>query len=137
MINISVYIPFFLQVLRFGIVGLTAAGIQLGTVILLVQWGRLEPLTANIFGFAFAFQMSYWGHRLWTFNQADVPHRIALPKLLFIQSLNLTAHETLFYVFLTMKLPYPIALIIVLTIMPIFTFITSKVWVFRSYSSER
>lgn len=122
---------FFLQVCRFGIVGLTAAAIQFCVVIFLVEKFSLEPLLANIFGFILAFQMSYWGHRLWTFNDTITLHREALPKLLFVQILNFSANESLFYIFLTLHLPYPIALLCVLTILPIFTFVSSKFWVFR------
>ncbi|RDI40983.1 GtrA family protein [Aquicella lusitana] len=127
----TIFLPLFLQIFRFGIVGLTAAAIHISIVILLVQYEGLEPLAANIFGFAIAFQMSYWGNRLWTFSDAAVLHRVALPKLLLVQIVNFLANESLFYVFLTLHLPYPIALFLVLTILPVFTFISSKLWVFR------
>ncbi|MBV9575590.1 MAG: GtrA family protein [Gammaproteobacteria bacterium] len=122
--------PFILQVLRFAIVGLMAAAVHFGTVVSLVQVEMLQPLIANIFGFVLAFQVSYWGHRLWTFYDTSALHRTALPKLFFVQILNLAANETLFYIFLLLHLPYTIALLIVLMILPLFTFAASKWWVF-------
>lgn len=125
------YYPLITQLFRFGIVGLTAAAINFSTVIYLVQIWQLTPLVANVFGFLVAFQMSYWGHRLWTFNGTTALHRVALPKLIFISALNFGINESLFYILLSMNLPYPIALLIVQTVLPVFTFLSNKLWVFR------
>lgn len=129
--RVEAYFPLFFQICRFGIVGVIAACVHLGLVIAIVQIFAIAPLIANVFAFSISFQCSYWGHRRWTFRGTETSHAIALPKLLFIQILNFAANETLFYIFLSLNLPYPIALIIVLTILPIFTFISSKLWVFR------
>lgn len=120
------------QVCRFGLVGVAAAVIHLSVVVLLVQSTDMAPLIANIFGFAIGFQMSYWGHRLWTFKATTSLHRVAFPKLLLIQILNFAANETLFYLFLLLNLPYAVALFIVLAILPLFTFVASKLWVFNA-----
>ena len=124
-------VPLFSQLVRFGVVGLLAALIHFSTVILLVQTYHFVPLTANILGFLIAFQFSYWGHRKWTFNDTESMHRVAVSKFLCVQMLNFAMNELLFYVFLSFNLPYPVALIIVLTVLPIFTFAASKLWVFR------
>lgn len=123
--------PLLHQLFRFGVIGLTAAFIQIGVVVALVQGFAMAPLSANVVGFLIAFQMSYWGHRLWTFKASYILHAIAIPKLLLVQLINFAANETLFYLFLSLHLPYPIALAIVLTILPIFTYFSSKLWVFR------
>lgn len=124
-------LPLFLQIMRFGIVGVIAAAIHFSTVVMLVQGWDMAPLVANIIGFMVAFQMSYWGHRLWTFNDTESLHRVAVSRLLVVQVLNFAANEILFYIFLSLNLPYQLALIIVLTVLPVFTFISSKMWVFR------
>ncbi|VVC75705.1 hypothetical protein AQUSIP_09950 [Aquicella siphonis] len=130
-LTVNAYLPLLMQLFRFGIVGLSAAAIHFGTVVLMVQGYTVPPLVANIFGFAVSFQMSYWGHRLWTFQESSALHRIAFPRLLFVQIVNFAANEALFFLFLAMKLPYMVALVIVLTVLPVFTFISSKLWVFR------
>lgn len=122
--------PIAWQIARFGVVGLTAAAIHFFTVVSVVQLSGLNPLIANVIGFLVAFQMSYWGHRKWTFQASAMLHRVAVPKLLIVQLANFAANETLFYIFLTLHIPYTIALLIVLTILPIFTFLCSKFWVF-------
>lgn len=118
------------QFCRFLAIGGTAAAVHLCTVILLVQTLAITPLQANIVGFLFGFQVSYWGHRAYTFNGTVVLHRVALPKLLSLQIFNFVVNEYLFYLFLSLQLPYPIALVIVLGIMAVFTFVVSKRFVF-------
>lgn len=118
------------QLFRFGLVGLTAAIIHFIIVVFIVQTWFVAPLIANIFAFGISFQISYWGHRKWTFS-SNTPHREAFPKLVLVQILNFSANESLFYIFLMLHLPYPFALAIVLTILPFFTFVSSKLWVFR------
>lgn len=123
--------PLLYQLFRFGVVGTTAALIHFTVVVILVHGLFIAPLAANVFGYAVAFQMSYWGHRLWTFNGTVSTHREALPKLVIVQSLNFAANQTLFYFLLTLHLPYQLALLITLAVLPMFTFVLNKLWVFR------
>lgn len=119
------------QLTRFGAVGVTAATIHFCLVVLLVQHASLHPLMANVAAFLVSFQVSYWGHRRFTFPQTITLHREAYSKLILLQLANLAANEGLFYFFLSLHLPYQLALIIVLTILPVMTFTISKFWVFQ------
>ena len=92
------------------------------TVVVLVENNLLVPLSANVLGFLLGFQVSYWGHRSWTFDYTVTLHRVALPKLLLVQVCTFIANESLFYWLLALHLPYTTALIIVLSILPLFTF---------------
>ena len=111
------FFPLLNQIFCFGIVGIAAAIVHFSVVVLLVQSYNFLPLIANIFGFLTAFQLSYWGNRLWTFNNTQTMHRLALPKLLFVQILAFTVNESLFSVFLMLKFPYPLALGLVLVVL--------------------
>ena len=124
-------IELIVQLFRFGVVGVTGAVIHFSTVVFLVKNFSYAPLIANAMAFLVSFQVSYWGHRTFTFSNTDTLHRAAMPKLLLVQVFNFFANETLYYIFLSMHIPYQLALILVLSILPIFTFITSKIWVFR------
>lgn len=124
------FMPLIRQISRFGIVGLTAAAVHYTTVVSVVTYTGMHPLMANIIGFIVGFQVSYSGHRLWTFRESLVAHREAYPKLLLVQAFNFIGNELLFFLFLEMNLPYKLALVIVLTILPIFTFLMNKFWVF-------
>lgn len=129
---IQKYTPLFFQLTRFGIVGVTAAAVHFSVVIALVQFALIkQPLYANAVGFFFAFQISYSGHRFWTFRDTRVAHRAALPKLLLVSLSGFLVNETLFYCLMTLLgLPYQLALLVVLTVMPAITFTLSKLWVF-------
>ncbi|MDR3478514.1 MAG: GtrA family protein [Gammaproteobacteria bacterium] len=119
------------QLMRFGVIGVSAGIVHFSIVVLLVEGGLLQPLLANIIAFMISFQVSYFGHRLWTF-QAETQHRIAFPKLLLVSCTTFMANEGLFYLFMSLfKMPYALALFVVLAILPLFTFTASKLWVFR------
>jgi putative flippase GtrA len=125
-------IDFLKQIMRFGIVGTTAAMVNLSIVIFIVQCGWLQPLYANVIAFFIAFQVSYFGHRYWTFSKTIAAHKSAIPKLLLVSGSNFIANEGLFYFFLNvMKIPYPLALLIVLATLPVVTFTLGKLWIFR------
>lgn len=126
------YFPLLRQLARFGVVGGTAATVHFSVVIILVEAGLLTPMYANVIAFLTGFQVSYWGHRSWTFSGTTASHRVAIPKLFMVGSLGLAINESLFYFFLTMaQLPYPVALLAVLCVTPAVTFTLSKLWVFR------
>ncbi len=122
----------FTQLFRFVSVGMTAAAVHFATVVCLVQANLLIPLSANVLGFLLGFQVSYWGHRSWTFYDTLALHRVAFPKLLLVQVINFAANEGMFYWLLTLHIPYTLALIMVLAILPLFTFFISKLWVFAA-----
>jgi putative flippase GtrA len=119
------------QLMRFGVIGASAAAVHFSIVVMMVEGGLLQPLLANVIAFMVAFQVSYFGHRLWTF-QAQTQHRTAFPRLLLVSGTTFMANEGLFYLFMTLfKMPYASALFLVLAILPLFTFTASKLWVFR------
>lgn len=124
------FMPLVWQLCRFGVVGLSAAMIHFSVVVWLVSMQSVPPLMANVAGFILAFQVSYWGHRQWTFR-VQTEHKPAALKLLLVQGLNFSLNEALFATFLALQIPYQWALLIVLSILPAFTFILSKQWVFR------
>jgi putative flippase GtrA len=121
-----------LQLMRFGIVGGTSATVHFSVVVFLVQITLLNPLIANVIGFFIALQVSYWGHRTWTFSGTTAVHSVAIPRLLVVYSTAFILNESMFYLFLViLNLPYMLALLIVLTTLPMLTFLFGKFWVFK------
>jgi putative flippase GtrA len=121
-----------IQIARFLTVGTLAAAVHFSMVVMLVQFYNYAPLIANVGGFVVSFQVSYWGHRWWTFSETEISHREAYLKLVMVQIANFGLNEMLYYFLLSFHLPYQLALLIVLAILPVFTFVTSKFWVFQS-----
>lgn len=122
----------FWQLFRFGVIGGIAAFTQLVGVFILVDGFHLHPLLANVFAFLIAFQVSYYGHKLWTFS-SEAKHSHAMSKFLVVATLSFILNEGLYSYFLhEFNLNYLVTLIIVLLIVPPVTFILSKFWAFAS-----
>lgn len=125
-------VSLFWQLTRFGIVGVSAALVHFSIVILLVESDSMEPLIANVIGFCTAFQISYWGHRMWTFSGTTQKHTVTFSRLLLVSILAFIVNEGMFYVFMQQfAFPYPLALILVLSILPLIIFTINKLWVFE------
>lgn len=120
---------FLAQLTRFGGVGLTAMMIHWGIVLLLVPLGCL-PLVANIFAFLIAFQFSYWGHRSWTFKvDSLVNHNITQRRFLVVAIGGFLLNQSLFWALLKFSnLSYQLALLLVLLIVAVNSFVLSKFW---------
>lgn len=122
---------FLLQMCRFGTIGVTAAIVNYLVVVLLVEIFNWQPLIANIIGFILAFQVSYWGHRLWTFShkQHDLQ---SLPKFILVAITGFICNEGMFALMLRYTAwPYTISLIVAILVAAVVTFSCSKFWVFK------
>lgn len=120
------------QLLRFGLVGCTALGIHLLSVMMMVTTWGVPPLGANIIGFLLALQVSYWGHYKWTFTADHVPHKRASLRFFILAISNFCLNELMYTVLLqTTPLSYDTALLMVLIFISVSTFILSKFWAFR------
>jgi putative flippase GtrA len=128
--------PFFkrllkMQLVRFGIVGATSALVNFLGVFALVELFSLKPLIANIIAYLIASIVSYVGHYHWTFA-SNAEHHKSVFKFYIMLGMNLLLNEALYAFFLyVVSLNYQLALILTIVIVPIFTFIVSKLWVYR------
>lgn len=121
----------FWQLFRFGITGTTAALVNFFSVVLIVEYAHLQPLVANIFAFLLAFNVSYFGHRFWTFGHKS-HGRESLPKFFTISITCFFLNEGLFALLLAKtQLHYTWALIITILIVAILSFVLSKLWAFK------
>ena len=120
------------QVIRFGVVGVTALMVNWLVVAVLVPTLDMAPLLANVFAFLVAFQVSYWGHRSWTFNAWTLRHSQTLPRFLVVSCSSFLINEFLYFLLLEFTvLDYRTALLIVLAIVAMSTFLLSRKWAFR------
>jgi putative flippase GtrA len=118
------------QIITFGFVGTTALIVHWLTVALLVPQG-MAPLSANVVGFLIAFQISYWGHRHFTFQKKHVPWTETLPRFFIVAVLSFLVNEAMYYMLLTYtQLNYRLSLFLVLALVAILTFVMSRQWAF-------
>lgn len=119
------------QILKFGCVGVMASITHMGVVALLVPLG-MHPLYANIFAFFIAFNVSYLGHRYWTFKNRSSPHATTMFRFFGVAILSFLLNESLYFLFLNFThLPYLFAIFIVLIVVTPMTFVLSRIWAFR------
>jgi len=115
----------------FAVVGLSALVAHFLLVSLLLVPAGVPPLVANVLAYLLAFQLSYWGHRLKTFDAGHLPHSRTLPRFFAVASLSFLLNEALYFVLLRFtSLDYRIALLIVLLTVAVVTFVLSRIWAF-------
>jgi len=124
--------PLAIQILRFAFIGILASACHFVIVYLLVSSFQFKALIANIFAFFCAFIVSYLGHSLWTFSHIKHEHKLAVRKFFLVASIGFFLNESGYFLLLTYTtLSYLMALLIILFIIPIITFILSKFWAFK------
>ncbi|QEW08093.1 GtrA family protein [Nitrincola iocasae] len=120
------------QVSRFIGVGVTALIVHWLVVRLLVPLG-LVPLLANVFGFVVAFNVSYFGHRKLTFKAEELSHSRTLPRFATVALSSFAVNEILYALLLTFTpLRYDLALLIVLGVVAVMTYLFSRFWAFAT-----
>jgi putative flippase GtrA len=119
------------QISIFCAVGAAAFMTHFGVVIAVVPLG-LHPLIANVVGFLCAFGVSFIGHNHWTFpGPHDRDRARALHRFFTVAVSSFAINETLLWLMLLLtRLPYQLALLIVLVIVAALTLLLSKYWAF-------
>lgn len=116
---------------RFAIVGAAATLLHLTVVWLLIERAALPALSANVVAFVSAFGLSFAGNYYWTFGQPCSPQ--AAIKRFFVVSSSALAVNTLALAALisTNWLPASTAAVLAAFIIPVGTFLASRLWAFR------
>lgn len=113
-------------------IGGTSALVHLFLVFNLVNFLQIPPLVANIIAFFIAFNVSFLGHKYLTFSQMHNQTRLSLPHFFAVSSSAGLMNEMLYFLFLRYtSLNYMVALLMVLGLMAIYTFILSRFWACR------
>ena len=116
------------QLFRFGCVGVLAMALHLAVVSALVPLG-LPPLWANVLAFAVAFQVSYFGHRGWTYRATGGGG--AYGRMLMVSLASFALNEAMYACLLKFApFDYRVSQMIVLIAVSLFTFAGSRFWVF-------
>jgi putative flippase GtrA len=117
----------------FGIVGVTAMLVHLGSVSLLLVPLGLSPLVANVLGFLLAFQVSHAGHHKLTFGAAGAPASRSRVRFFLVALLSFVINELMYAALLHFThLDYRLALAMVLIAVAALTFFSARNWAFAS-----
>lgn len=118
------------QVMRFGIIGITATLTHVVIVLLLVEGRVLGPLSANIIAFSTALFVTYLGNHKWTFGLSGA-HGRHFPRFIVIALLGLALNQSIVYLIVeALRWDYRIALALVVTVVPAITFLLNRGWAF-------
>lgn len=124
--------PLVQEVTKFGCVGLLGTAVNFLVVAYLVEQFGFAPLIANIAAFLVAFQVSFVGHKFWTFNACEQAIFATMLKFFAVGVLGFVLNEALYAVFLQkLHIHYLMSLLLVLLIVPPITFVCGKFWAFR------
>ena len=118
---------------RFGFVGLIATTTHVAIVWLALTSTNMTALSANTLAFLIAFGVSYLGNYLWTFSSPGKPRR-ALLRLFMIAVFALAINSTTLGFFIHKKWFEPLtAATISAAVIPLITFLCSRLWVFEKF----
>jgi putative flippase GtrA len=113
-------------------IGATSACVHLLVVLNLVTYLNIQPLFANIFAFLIAFNVSFLGHKYLTFSKLQDEKQLSLPHFFLVASSAGILNECLYYLLLKYThLNYMIALVLVLGLVSIYSYIFSRFWACR------
>jgi len=120
------------RIIFFTGIGVSSTLVHLSVVALLVSLGHFHPLTANIIAFFTAFNVSFFGHRRFTFAKLEGDKQLQLPHFLLVAMTSGILNEYLYYLFLRYtQLNYMVALCLVVSLVAVFTFTASRFWACR------
>lgn len=119
----------------FTVIGIIAAAVHY-VIAVGLEWSQIaSPAYANILGFLFAFPVSYFGHRSFSFSHQTSTHLHAFPRFFSVALLGFLANQTLVISALKFSiLPFWLALGIVMVLIAVCTYLLSHHWAFKTRS---
>lgn len=119
------------QLFWFGVVGVTAMLVHLGSVALILVPLGLTPLVANVLAFLIAFQVSHAGHRRLTFQSSSASAAHSRSRFFGVALGSFALNELMYWALLRYtNLDYRLALCIVLVLVSAMTFFLARNWAF-------
>jgi len=121
-------------VLRFAVSGGLATATHVLVFVMLVEWLSVRPIWAAAPAFVVALFVSYGMNYHWTFSASGL-HRILLPRFVAVALLGLVLNLGITYAVVDVAhYWYGYALLLVVLLVPVMTFLLSKFWVFKEKS---
>ena len=119
------------EVYRFLIVGLLATIVHSICLIVFVEFLQQPATFSNLGAFFVAVVTSYIGHFYWTYKTSST-HQKTFTRFFILAFVGFILNYLIFYLMVdTMKWHYLVALSVVITTIPLLTYLGQKYWVFR------
>ena len=118
---------------RFALVGFAATLVHVLVYAGSIEWLGRSPLEGNALGFAFGVNLSFMGHRRWTFaEERSAKVGRSLARFWGVALLGFALNSLFVHLVTgTAGLAYGWAIPLIVGVTPIVTFALSKLWAFR------
>lgn len=121
----------FTQMFKYGVVGGIGASIHFGTVVLLVEVFRKNPIVSSALGFSIVVGISYILNKHWTFRIEKKDNSYRFLKYLIVSCLGFALNISIMYYSVEIfNWSYIVGQIIVTVVIPVSNFILNKFWTF-------
>lgn len=118
--------------IRYAIVGVFSAALELGILISLVEVFKMTYLRANVIAFSIVVIVNYILSRKWVFQSKENKKRIEFPVFMFFVGCGFLINQaTLWYFVSQVGIHYEIAKIIAIGLVVIWNFFTRKFFIFK------
>lgn len=119
-----------LKAWRFTLVGIGGATIHLSVVWFLIAHWAIPPLMANLVAFLAAFGPSFAGHYRWTFR-SNRHWKSALARFQLVTWTAFLVNNLALVALLDLHLlPSALTAVLAACVIPVFTFLAGRLWVF-------
>jgi putative flippase GtrA len=119
------------EVVGFLVIGVIATIIHAGVGLAVNSFLKVAPLTANVIGYTSAFTFSYFGNSTATFGRSARDWN-QFARFMTVSLAMFGLNEAIVAIFTTLAhWPYRYALIPALTVVPVVSFVVSKLWAFQ------
>lgn len=118
------------QFLRFCVIGVAATLTHFVVAVVMVELAGLPVLWANTVAFVTAFAVSYIGNHRWTFA-LDGGHVRFLPRFVATQVAGFGLNQAIVWLIaIRIGADYRLGLAAALVVVPVVTFVISRLWAF-------
>lgn len=126
-------IQFVWQLIKFGMVGASAALVHVIVALLVIRYWQLSLPIANIIAFGSAFWVSLLGHQFFSFNAATLPLRQTLWRFFLVAIIGFIINEGCVIVLhLATTWSNQLILLIAIVLSAAVTFVLSRVFAFKT-----
>lgn len=120
-----------LEVLRFGIIGLSSVGFYYALLIGFVELFNIPVLISAVLAYIISMIWNYWRQRSWTFK-SDRDHRSAVPGYLVTHLIGMAINTLVLYLLIDfLVMHYILAQVFATCAVAAWSYLSLKIWVFR------
>lgn len=118
---------------RYGIVGVIASIIHFSIALFAYKYANINFFASHFIGFVFGLFTAYFGHYFYSFKDGE-DHSKRFPKFLVTALVALILHQGGAYLMVhTFNLDYSTRVLpALIVVVPVFTFLLNKFWVFSN-----